>query len=69
MSALSCPQCSLPVTVIDRFTLSTTSGEPIEHVRISCPVSHHFLMARDLLAETALVAEAVPAAVVTARAS
>jgi hypothetical protein len=39
---LSCPQCTLPETVIDRFILGTTTGERIEHVRISCPASHHF---------------------------
>lgn len=67
MSTLSCPQCALPVTVLDRFTLSSTDG-PIEHVRISCPASHHFLMARDRLSETTPFAEAAPAAVVTASA-
>lgn len=68
MSTLSCPQCALPVTLLDRFTLSTTSGESIEHVRISCPASHHFLMARDRLSETTPFTEAAPAAVVTASA-
>lgn len=69
MFTLSCPQCALPVTVIDRFTLSTTSGEPIEHVRISCPASHHFLMARDRLTETTPVIEAAPATAVAAHTS
>jgi len=65
MSTHSCPQCSLPVTGHDRFTLSTTSGEPIEHVRISCPASHHFLMARDGLTETTPIAEVAALAPVT----
>ncbi|MGH3897019.1 MAG: hypothetical protein ACRDTA_01960 [Pseudonocardiaceae bacterium] len=54
------------MTVLDRFTLSSTDGEPIEHVRISCPASHHFRMARDRLTETIAVAEAASAAVATA---
>ena len=68
MSTISCPQCALPVTIIDRFTLDCTTGEPVEHVRIACPVSHHFLMALDRLTETTPVAEAAPAAAVRASA-
>jgi hypothetical protein len=68
MSTLSCPQCALPVTVLDRFTLSSTDDEPIEHVRISCPASHHFRMALDRLTETIAVAEAASAEVATASA-
>lgn len=68
MSILSCPQCALPVTVTDQFTLRSTPGEPVEHVRIACPVPHHFLMALDRLTETTPVAEAAPTAVVTASA-
>lgn len=66
MSTLSCPQCALPVTVIDQFTLNSTPGGVVEHVRIACPVPHHFLMALDRLTKTTPVAEATPAAVVTA---
>ncbi|MGH3788704.1 MAG: hypothetical protein ACRDRG_19630 [Pseudonocardiaceae bacterium] len=65
MSTLSCPQRSLPVTVIDRFTLNSTDGE-IEHVRISCPASHHFLMALDQLTETIRAVEAQPLTKATA---
>lgn len=68
MFTLSCPQCALPVTVIDRFILCNTTGEPVEHVRIACPAPHHFLMALDRLTETAPVAEAALAAMVAARA-
>lgn len=65
MSTLSCPQCSLPVTVIDRFALNSTDGE-MEHVRISCPASHYFLMALDQLTETIPAVEAQPLRQVTA---
>lgn len=68
MSTLSCPQCALPVTVINQFTLNSTPGDPVEHVRIACPASHHFLMALDRLTEITPIAEAAPAAVVTASA-
>ena len=68
MSTFSCPQCALPVTVIDRFTLSSTTGESVEHVRITCPALHHFLVALDRLTDTTPVAEAASAAVVTASA-
>jgi hypothetical protein len=57
MYSLSCPQCTLPVTVLDCFTLETSEGEPVEHVRISCPASHHFLMACDRLSTTVPAAE------------
>lgn len=43
MSELSCPTCYQPTTVIDRFRLGSTSG-PVEHVRISCPNRHHYMM-------------------------
>ncbi len=62
MSTVSCPQCFLAATVIDQFDLVSDSGQPIEHVRISCPASHHFLMARDRLTEPAPVADTALAA-------
>jgi hypothetical protein len=66
MSTVSCPQCCLPATLTDQFVLATDRGEPIEHVRISCPSAHHFLMARDRLSETTPVVESALAAMLAA---
>jgi hypothetical protein len=66
MSTVPCPQCSLPATLIDQFVLSADDGEPVEHVRISCPASHHFLMARDRLTEITPVVETALAAMLAA---
>ncbi len=66
MSSLPCPQCTLPITITDRFTLHASDGEPIEHVRISCPASHHYLMAYDRLLEATLVSYGALATPVTA---
>lgn len=66
MSTVSCPQCTLPATLIEQFDLGSANGEPIEHVRISCPASHHFLMARDRLTETTPVTESALAAMLAA---
>jgi hypothetical protein len=45
LSLLPCPDpgCGAPAEVIDRFTLSSTSG-PIEHVKTRCVHRHVFLM-------------------------
>ena len=63
------PQCTLPATVIDRFILGSTTGERIEHVRISCPASHHFLAALDRLTEPDPFSAAAAAATVTRQAA
>jgi hypothetical protein len=48
------------------LTLGSSTGERIEHVRVSCPAQHHFLCAIDRLIESAPVTKAagpvVPAA-------
>jgi hypothetical protein len=41
MSPVSCPQCSRPAQITDRFTLGSTSG-PLEHVKTRCPEGHRF---------------------------
>ncbi len=39
-----CPECGETAEVLDRFDLSSTSGQ-VEHVRISCLAArHHFTM-------------------------
>jgi len=46
---VDCPACGRPATVEWAFTLEGTSG-PIDHVKISCPSRHHFLMPAEGLA-------------------
>jgi hypothetical protein len=66
MSTVSCPHCILPATLIEQFDLGSGTGESIEHVRISCPVSHHFLAAREHLTETTPVVETALATMLAA---
>jgi len=46
---VDCPECGGAATVEWAFTLGSTSG-PVDHVRISCPSRHHFLMPAEGLA-------------------
>jgi len=66
MYTVPCPQCSLPATLIDQFDMYAGDGEPIAHVRIVCPASHHFLMARDRLTDTTPATESALAALLAA---
>jgi hypothetical protein len=41
MTYVRCPECELPATIIDRFTLSSTGG-PAEFLKIRCLAGHWF---------------------------
>lgn len=38
---LNCPSCGLPAQIVDRFSLSGTTGL-VEHVKIVCTAGHWF---------------------------
>ena len=38
-----CPDCGLPAVVEWRTTIPST-GAPVEHVKIACPVGHRYFM-------------------------
>lgn len=42
-STVTCPECGQPAEIIDRFTLSSTSG-PVLHLQIGCAARHHFTL-------------------------
>jgi len=52
LTIVGCPECNQPAEVLERFTLESTDG-PIEHVRLSCLVRHHFLMPAEMLSRAA----------------
>ena len=48
LTVISCPDCSVPAEVTERFSLPSTEG-PVGHVALSCAAGHHFRMAVDRL--------------------
>ena len=38
-----CPDCGLP-SVVERRTTIPSTGGPVEHVKIACPVGHRYFM-------------------------
>ena len=38
-----CPDCGLPAVVEWRTTIPST-GAPVEHVKLACPVGHRYFM-------------------------
>ncbi len=44
----SCPGCSCPAVITERFNLFSTDG-PVDHVVVVCATGHHFRMAADML--------------------
>ncbi len=44
LTVISCPQCSVPAEVTERFSLPSTDGS-LPHVALSCAAGHHFRMA------------------------
>lgn len=46
--ALQCPDCGLPTTITDRFTLHG-SPEPVEHIALVCVAGHRFTPPTDSL--------------------
>ena len=52
LTVISCPACSVPAEVTERFSLPSTDG-PVPHVALSCAAGHHFRMAVDRLSAQA----------------
>ena len=52
LTIVGCPECNQAAEVLERFALESTDG-PIEHVRLSCLVRHHFLMPAEMLSRAA----------------
>ena len=48
LTVISCPDCTVPAEVTERFSLPGTGG-PVDHVALSCAAGHHFRMAVDRL--------------------
>ena len=45
---VSCPDCSVPAEITERFRLPSTDG-PIDHIVLHCAAGHHFRMAAERL--------------------
>ncbi|HEY2552477.1 MAG TPA: hypothetical protein VGI64_18060 [Streptosporangiaceae bacterium] len=48
MTLVSCPACSFPAEITERFRLPSTDG-PVDHVVLHCAAGHHFRMPADRL--------------------
>jgi hypothetical protein len=48
MDIVSCPECDAVATV-ERYGTAVGSDGPVDHVKISCPNRHWFLLPADLL--------------------
>jgi hypothetical protein len=60
MNYVRCPQCELPATIIDRFSLNSTDG-PVEHLKIRCMSGHWFTpCAQDVEVFSGPVPQAAP---------
>jgi hypothetical protein len=47
-TAISCPDCSVPAEIAERFSLPSTDGA-VDHIVLRCAAGHCFRMATDLL--------------------
>ena len=45
---ISCPECTRPAEVTDRFVLASTDG-PIDHLGLRCAAGHLYRMPADSL--------------------
>jgi hypothetical protein len=54
---VSCPDCTAPAEIIERFSLASTAGR-VDHVVLFCVGGHHFRMAADMLPALAAAAHA-----------
>ena len=45
---VSCPDCTAPAEITERFSLASTDG-PVDHIVLFCAGGHHFRMAADML--------------------
>jgi hypothetical protein len=45
---VSCPDCSVPAEITERFRLPSTDG-PVDHLVLHCAAGHHFRMAAERL--------------------
>jgi hypothetical protein len=45
---VSCPDCTAPAEIIERFSLASTDGR-VDHIVLFCAGGHHFRMAADML--------------------
>jgi hypothetical protein len=45
---VSCPDCTAPAEIIERFSLASTDGR-VDHIVLFCADGHHFRMAADML--------------------
>ena len=52
LTVISCPDCSVPAEITERFSLPSTDG-PVNHVALCCTAGHHFRMAVDMLSAQA----------------
>ena len=52
LTLISCPDCSVPAEITERFSLPSTDG-PVNHVALRCATGHHFRMAADMLSAQA----------------
>ena len=52
---ISCPECTCPAEVTDRFVLASTDG-PIGHLGLRCAAGHLFRMPEDSLSPGARAA-------------
>lgn len=52
LTVISCPDCSVPAEITERFSLPSTDG-PVKHVALRCAAGHHFRMAADRLSAQA----------------
>jgi hypothetical protein len=50
--AISCPDCSVPAEITERFSLPSTDG-PVDHIALCCAAGHHFRMPTDRLSAQA----------------
>jgi hypothetical protein len=48
LTVISCPDCSVPAEITERFSLPSTDG-PVDHIALRCAAGHHFRMAVDRL--------------------
>jgi len=48
MRLVSCPECSAPAEITERFRLPSTDG-PVDHIVLRCAAGHHFRMPADML--------------------
>ena len=64
---LACPSCGLPAQIVDRFTLSGSSG-PVQHVKIVCTAGHWYTPPIDWFREPRIVGQSVDSRGTTAKA-